>query len=193
MGPIYLLLLQKRVAFFDRRKNISQNVLAACDFSGLFTYLCVGWEGSAHDARVYAAARLNDMYVPPNHYYLADAGFPEDDYLLTPYRGYTYHLKNWDQQGREFRCHEEYYNFKHAQARNIIERAFGIIKNRWRVLKNMPQFSYKKQCDIVEACFILENFIKIEKDDRDDRMPVVSDYDRYEAEFPYPEPPANAS
>ena len=36
------------------RKGIpTTNILAACDFDLLFTYVLTGWEGSAHDARIF--------------------------------------------------------------------------------------------------------------------------------------------
>ena len=37
-----------------------QNVLAAISFGLKFTYVLVGWEGSAHDSRV-----LNDAFARP--------------------------------------------------------------------------------------------------------------------------------
>ena len=39
------------------RKGIPTfNVMAACDFDMCFTFISVGWEGSAHDARVFLHA-----------------------------------------------------------------------------------------------------------------------------------------
>ena len=35
-----------------RKHTTAQNVLAAVDFDLRFTYVLVGWEGSAHDARI---------------------------------------------------------------------------------------------------------------------------------------------
>lgn len=36
----------------NRKQVISQNVFVACTFSMRFTYVLVGWEGSAHDGRL---------------------------------------------------------------------------------------------------------------------------------------------
>ena len=36
-----------------RKGTTSLNVLAACDFDLLFTHVLTGWEGSAHDARIF--------------------------------------------------------------------------------------------------------------------------------------------
>ncbi|XP_042487724.1 uncharacterized protein LOC122067929 [Macadamia integrifolia] len=38
--------------FRDRKGDISQNILAACDFDMKYTYILSGWEGSASDARI---------------------------------------------------------------------------------------------------------------------------------------------
>ena len=42
-------------------------------------YILAGWEGSAHDGAVLAAAFDTGFKVPAGKYYLADAG-----YALTP-------------------------------------------------------------------------------------------------------------
>ncbi|KAF4610218.1 hypothetical protein D9613_010342 [Agrocybe pediades] len=55
------------------------------------------WEGSAADSRIFEYARKQDLSLPSGYYFLADAGFPLCDMLLTPYRGVRYHLKEWAQ------------------------------------------------------------------------------------------------
>jgi hypothetical protein len=40
----------------NRKGFISQNVLVACNFDMMFTYVLVGWEGSAHDGRLLRSA-----------------------------------------------------------------------------------------------------------------------------------------
>ncbi|ETV67533.1 hypothetical protein H257_16264 [Aphanomyces astaci] len=46
----------KDVKAYQGRKGFTQNVLAACDFNMVFTYVLAGWEGSAGDGRIYADA-----------------------------------------------------------------------------------------------------------------------------------------
>lgn len=79
----------------DRHSNISQNVLAACTFDEMFTYIMSGWEGSASDALLFNEARRQSLAVPSGKYLLGDAGFPSCDVVLVPYRGVRYHLKEW--------------------------------------------------------------------------------------------------
>ena len=55
-----------RAAFLGRKHTTTHNVLAAVDFDLRFTYILVGWEGSAHDARILTDAlqRPDGLKVP---------------------------------------------------------------------------------------------------------------------------------
>ncbi len=44
---------QYQVPFIGRKGTPTQNVMAACNFDMQFIYACAGWEGSAHDTRVF--------------------------------------------------------------------------------------------------------------------------------------------
>ena len=90
----------------NRKGFISQNVLAICDWMPQFLYILSGWEGSAADSRVFEYACRNDLYLPRGFYFLADAGFPLCDMLMTPYRGVRYHLKEWKSGNQRWHvCH----------------------------------------------------------------------------------------
>ncbi|CAL1384345.1 unnamed protein product [Linum trigynum] len=139
------------------------NVLGVCTPDLEFIYCLSGWEGSAHDARVLqdALTRPNGLSVPEGCYYLCDGGYGNSTGFLTPYRGQKYHLKEWGP--RRPSIAEEYYNMKHASARNVIERIFGILKMRWAILRDSSWFSPSDMARIVVACTIIHNFIKKEQ------------------------------
>jgi len=42
----------------------------------------------------------------------------------------------------------------------VIERSFGVLKMKWRVLLHMPSFPVEKQKKIIIACIALHNFIR---------------------------------
>ncbi|OAY76525.1 hypothetical protein ACMD2_03515, partial [Ananas comosus] len=44
--------------------------------------------------------------------------------------------------------------------RNVVERTFGILKKRFKILNVATPFSYKVQCLIAMACCIIHNFIR---------------------------------
>ena len=47
---------------------------------------------------------------------------------------------------------------KHSAARNVIERCFGVLKNRWAILRSPSFFPIKTQNRIILACCLLHNF-----------------------------------
>ncbi|KAL8506813.1 hypothetical protein ACS0TY_017632 [Phlomoides rotata] len=69
---------------------------------------------------------LDGSYVI--NYYLCDGGYPNGDGFLSLYRGIRYHLKEWGSGASLPQNREEYFNMKHARARNVIERSFGVLK-----------------------------------------------------------------
>jgi hypothetical protein len=60
-----------------------------------FTYVLAGWESSAHDGLVLNDALNKGFPIREGKFYLGDAGYGLKPYLLTPYRGVRYHLKEW--------------------------------------------------------------------------------------------------
>ena len=51
---------------------------------------------------------------------------------------------------------------KHSSAHNIIERASGLLKFRWAILRSDCYFPIKAQSRIIIACCLLHNLIKRE-------------------------------
>lgn len=103
----------------------SINMQAICDSTGRFLDVFVAYPGSVHDTRImknstfYQARR----YPPPGYVLLGDGGYPcleTPVCLITPYKEPV----NGRLQGR--------FNYFHSKGRSIIERAFGIMKTRWR-------------------------------------------------------------
>ncbi|KAK4390229.1 hypothetical protein Sango_2086200 [Sesamum angolense] len=70
------------------------------------------------------------------NYNLVDNGYSNGEGFLSPYRGVRYHLKEWDSGGNAPHNQEEYFNMKHAGARNVIKRTSGLLKTRWVVLRS---------------------------------------------------------
>jgi len=173
--------------FRDRKGQVSQNVLAAINFDMVFMYVLVGWEGSAHDGKLLEDAIQKIFPLLRDKFYLADAGFGLSKFFLTPYRGVRYHLKEFGEGTNKPLNKEELFNLRHAQLRNIIERAFGVIKKRFPLLVNMKSYDFDFQCELVLCCFMLHNFIRtheaFESDDDSDSDDDDDDDEEVEEEF----------
>ncbi|WVZ51102.1 hypothetical protein U9M48_002280, partial [Paspalum notatum var. saurae] len=133
-------------AFRGRKHYPTQNVRAAVDFDLKFTYVLAGWEGSAHDALILADAleRPKGLRVPQGKFFLVDAGYACRPGFLPPYHATRYHLKEYGGQNYPTNA-KELFNLRHSSLRVTIERAFGALKNRFRILDNKPLHPYKTQ------------------------------------------------
>ena len=154
----------QRVPWRCRKGFLAQNVMGAVDFNMSFLYVLPGWEGSAHDSRVLRDALEKGFTVPPGRYYLADAGYAASSgLLLTPFKKVRYHLKEWDTVGQKPKNKEELYNLRHASARNVVERTFGVFKARFAILsgKGRDGFSIFTQAKLIYALTALHNFMNV--------------------------------
>ncbi|XP_023731774.1 uncharacterized protein LOC111879540 [Lactuca sativa] len=137
------------------------NVLGICDFDMIFTFVWAGWEGIAHDSRVLKEFAFNPTsgfpFPPPgvtltftDKYYLCDAAYTNTHGFMTPYRNTRYWLADF--RRRRALTKEERFNHAHAQLRNVIEHAYGVLKARFPILKLMAPYPFAVQRDIVIAC-----------------------------------------
>ena len=52
-------------------------------------------------------------------------------WFLAPFRGQHYHLSTWVDEN-ELHTPQEFSNVKHANVRNMVEKMFGLLINRWK-------------------------------------------------------------
>ncbi|KAL0458896.1 UNVERIFIED_CONTAM: hypothetical protein Slati_0516800 [Sesamum latifolium] len=109
-----------------------------------------------------------DVRVPVEdraRYRTRKGGYSNGEGFLSPYRGVRYHLKEWNSGRNSPQNHEEFFNMKHASARNVIERTFGLLKARRAILRSPTFYSIKVQNRIIMACCLLHNYIRQEMAD----------------------------
>jgi hypothetical protein len=150
----------KQAPYRNRKGYISQNVLAVCNLDMTFSYILAGWEGSAHDGKVYNDALGKGLPLLDGKYYLGDAGYGLSHWCLTPYRAVRYHLKEWSRRDLRPQNKEELYNLRHSSLRNVIERIFGVLKKRFPILVVMPSYSFTDQIKLVKCSMLIHNFIR---------------------------------
>ena len=76
-------------------------------------------------------------------YYLVDSGYRNQVGYLAPYKGTKYHLQEYRNAGPPQGMEE---TFNHLQ---VVERSIGVLKMKWRMLKEIPPYSPDKQSEII--------------------------------------------
>ena len=127
----------------------------------VFIDLFSGYPGSSHDAKVFANSGIahqissNSAEMCPNgSYILGDSAYPLSPNLLTPYKDFG-----------EFSPVQRRYNYVQSSTRVIIERAFGLLKGKFRRLKKIELNTLKTINNLIHACVILHNFCIFSKED----------------------------
>ncbi|XP_028556039.1 uncharacterized protein LOC114581006 [Dendrobium catenatum] len=109
--------VEDQIPFIGRHHKTTQNVMATCDFDMCFTFVSAGWEGSAHDARIFKHAVTNPKFnfpkPPTNKYYLVDAAYPMKKGYLKPYPDTRYHLADFARGSQPIRGYREVFNKRH--------------------------------------------------------------------------------
>ena len=96
--------------------------------------------------------------VVVDHFYVVDSGYPNLKGFLAPYRGERYHRSDWQRVGGVI-GKKELFNFMHSSVCNVIERAFGLLKKRFHILQDIPNYPLRRQMLIPHACCALHNYI----------------------------------
>jgi hypothetical protein len=86
-----------------------------------------------------------------------DAGYAVRPRFLPPFHATRYHLREFGSNRPQNQ--RELLNLRHSSLRVTVERAFGALKNRFKILDNQPFHPYKTQVKLVLACCILHNWI----------------------------------
>ncbi|POW16697.1 hypothetical protein PSTT_01209 [Puccinia striiformis] len=151
---------REQPSYRNRKGVIAQNVLAVVNFDMEFLYVLAGWEGSAHDSRVIADAFTKHLSIPDGRYYLADAGYALQQGLITPFQGVRYHLKEQATCSLKPGNPKELFNLRHASLRNVVERIFGCLKSKFKILTSPTEHNMDSQVQLVYALVVLWNFLR---------------------------------
>lgn len=91
-------------------------------------------------------------------YYFCDATYTNTREFMTPYRNMRYWLARF--RLRQTLTKEERFNHAHTQLSNVFERAYGILKGRCSITKQMVPYPFAVQRNIIITYFAVHNFIR---------------------------------
>lgn len=132
-----------------------------------FLYCDIGCNGRVSDGGVFRSCSLNEAMEkrtinfpdpkpapgderPVNFYIVADEAFPLRENLMKPFA-----QRSLDPEKRVF-------NYRLSRARRVVENAFGILANRFRVFLTTIALPPKTVEKLVLACLCLHNMLRRE-------------------------------
>ena len=85
---------------------------------------------------------------------------------MAPFWNVRYHLEDWRASENPPETRKELYNLRHARLWAVVERVFGILKRRWKIIRSsVPEYDIELQICIIYAITAIYNFmLEIERD-----------------------------
>lgn len=114
--------------------------------------------------------------------FIGDSGYQGLEYLLIPF---TQPESDADREKRNF-------NWRHALTRGAIERAFGRLKQRWRVLLSAMNLELESITYVILACLVLHNICEVFGMDAPDDDEYQRLLRQYNASYPVVQPLSEA-
>jgi hypothetical protein len=137
------------IDYINRKKFHSVILQGVCDSRMFFTDCDIRWPGSVHDARV---LRNSDLFhavhesFQPEEYIIGDAAYPCLEWIIPPFKN----------NGR-LTPQQVHFNKQLSSTRNVIERAFALLKGRFRRLKMLEMYDIHDTNRTILACCVLHN------------------------------------
>lgn len=156
--------------FYNYKSRFSIILMAVVDASYKFVYACAGTQGRVSDAGVFAHSDLREAmdtgtlnFPPADTLPGTDAVMPyvlvgDEAYPLRPDLMKPYPFRNLN-------TNQRIYNYRLSRARLVVENAFGILANRFRVFRTTICLEPDKVVKIVFACLCLHNFLRQRRPD----------------------------
>ena len=158
----------------NRNKSFSILLQGVVDSKCYFTSINTGPPGSLHDSAHFKSTELyrrveegtmggfNDdplswpagLPFPP--YIVADRGYPLLSWCITPFK--------MGPMGAPLSNEETWFNRKHSSTRMSVERAFGILKARFKEIGTKSSLKLEFLPTVVHSCCVLHNILLASKD-----------------------------
>lgn len=137
---------------------------AVCDHALTFTDVYVGWPGSVHDTQVFSNSLLYqnlqkspERVCPGGSFLIGDVCYPLSSTMMTPI-----------QSNEVLMPEQDYYNFCHNSTRMTIDRAFALLRGRFRRLQLLDIPCPARQTRVVVAACIMHNMCLLSETELED-------------------------
>ena len=158
----------------NRNKSFSISLQGVVDSKYYFTSINTGPPSSLHDSAHFKSTELYrkveegimggfhddpltwDARLPFPPYILADRGYPLLSWCITPFKR--------GPMGVALTREEMWFNRKHSSTHMSVERAFGILKARFKEIGTKSSLKLDFMPTVVHCCCVLHNILLASKD-----------------------------
>jgi len=136
--------------FSGHNQTYGINVQSACDHQCRFVYAALAAPGGANDIAAYRKTRFNEIVqnFPIRKFVIGDNAYVCSETLLIPFSGRE---KNDPEK--------DAFNFYLSQLWICIKQKFGLMTNKWRILRQPLQMSLKNVAKVFMCIKRLHNFL----------------------------------
>ena len=154
-----------KVDYFSRKQVYTINTQAVVGSNLLFLDVSTGFPGSIHDARMLRSSSLftkseaNEILIKPEKVIegvrfrpllIGDGAYPHTSWLVKPYPN---NIRLTETQKK--------FNKSLWSVRVSVERAFGLLKGRWRCLLKRLDNEIEYSTSVIMSCFVLHNIMQV--------------------------------
>jgi len=141
---------ENRKDYVNRKGGFGIVILAGADVNAKFVFAISNHAGSTNDITIWQESDLRDAVdngrLPERFFMIGDEAFSCTNQLLTPW------------PGRGLDTYKDSFNYWLSHSRQCIERAFGILTQRWGIFWRKFTFAYSRWSIVVQVCMKLHNF-----------------------------------
>lgn len=153
--------------FFNYKNYFSLVLLAIVDADYCFTSIDVGSYGGNTDSNILKNSPLGEMLSagklnipeaktlpfdddgkPMPFIIVGDEAFAQSKQIMRPY------------SRRNLTMKQRVCNYRICRARRMVECAFGVLANKWRIFQRALDVETKLADDVVKSCCVLHNFVR---------------------------------
>ena len=151
-------------SFFTRKGFYAYGMQAFVDSSCRFLNISMKMASSTHDSTAYIVSDLayaiQEKKLPRWAHIVLDEAYPNRDQELSPYRGRS--LDHW----------KDSFNYHLSLHRQVVERAFGLLIQRWGVFWRPLRVSFHRIPLLIRVCCKLHNYL-IDRNGSNDRIEIA--------------------
>ena len=148
-------------SYYCRKGFYSALLQGVVDSTCRFWDYDFGWAGRCHDWTLFKNSDIGKKVMRGEllpYKLMGDAAYPMRPWFYSPFKGEKDGLPRA----------KAHWNFIQSSTRMAVERAFGILKGRWRILLKRIDMPLRHVPNVVTTCICLHNLCIIHRDKFDD-------------------------